>query len=106
MNITTYRKEFQQQNCLTAEAGSNCSKGGDAGHGGRTILRLKDNGGTALKISVKDEHGRSHTFDQASAIELVFGGDSEHDTVMDALEFMLGVLKATTDAAATTESVD
>ncbi|MDZ4252846.1 MAG: hypothetical protein U1A72_09790 [Sulfuritalea sp.] len=92
MQITMYRKEFFNANCLVAEAGSNCPKGGDAGHGGRTVVTFEDMGGTAMDVIVTNEHG-IETSAQASKVTLIFSGDAEHDTAIRGLEFILGVLK-------------
>lgn len=93
MKITLYRKEFQNTNCLVAKAGSNCPQGGDAGHGGRTVLSFKDMGGTVLDVAVEDEDGHEHRIEQAAWVSLIFSGDAEHKTAIQALEFILGVLK-------------
>ena len=93
MEIRTYRKEFQGCNCLVANVGSNCPKGRDSGHGGRTVLSFEDMGGTVLDVTVRDEHGNEQKVIQAPKVTLVFGGDSEHEIAIRALEFMLGVLK-------------
>jgi hypothetical protein len=93
MTITTFRKEFQSANCLVATAGSNCPQGGDAGHGGRTFISFEDLGGTVFNVTVTDELGEEETTVQAGKVSLVFCGDSENETAIQALEFMLGVLK-------------
>lgn len=93
MEIRTYRKEFQGANCLVANVGSNCPQGGDSGHGGRTVMSFEDMGGSVLDVTVLDENGNEQKVVQASKVTLVFGGDSEHETAIRALEFMLGVLR-------------
>jgi len=72
---------------LTVTAGTNCPQGGDAGHGGRTIFRLQDEGGTAATISID---GQEHQpFDR---FELILSGDAEYKLFVEALEFALNVL--------------
>lgn len=106
MNVKVYRREFQRMNCLIAEVGSNCPRGGDAGHGGRTVLRFRDAGGTVFSARVDAASGGMRAFDEVSEVELVFKGDGEHDTVVEALKFMLAVLEATAEAQSSNESVD
>lgn len=108
MKITTFRKEFQSHNCLVAVAGSNCPQGGDAGHGGRTLISFEDMGGTSFDVTVTDEFGAEETITQAGKVSLVFLGDSENETAIRALEFMIGVLKgdATIQAAADGKNID
>jgi hypothetical protein len=73
---------------LGVTVGTSCPQGGDSGHGGRTLLRLRDLGGTDLRARVEqDDQGRA-------CVELILGGDSECATFVQALEFALSVLRA------------
>jgi len=74
-------------NCLQIQVGTNCPMGGDSGHGGRTVLRLTDEAGTDLRCGING--GRAEPVD---SIEIVLGGDSEHDTFIEVLAFALSVL--------------
>jgi len=108
MAITIYRKQFQQDNSLVAEVGSNCPQGGDSGHGGRTILSFEDTGATVLDVVIRDQLGNEQHIEDVAQVTLIFGGDSEHGTLVQALEFMLGVLRkdATTLESATTTRME
>jgi len=79
-------------NTLLVEVGTNCPQGGDGGHGGRTVLRLSDGGGTAMKCRVNDG-----ALLDADKIEIVLSGDSECETFTQALEFALAVLRSKSD---------
>ena len=76
-------------NFLRVEAGTNCPQGGDYGHGGRTHLKLSDEGSTAMEVSVNGEPLRF-----VESIEIVLGGDSEGWMFVEALEFALNVIRA------------
>ena len=85
--IKTFSKTITLANILEVEAGTNGYQGGDAGHGGRTYFRIEDLGGTDMQ---------SHNYLKAygcKGFEVVFGGDSELNTIIDALEFIVKTLK-------------
>jgi hypothetical protein len=63
--------------------GTNCPNGGDTGHGGRTVLRMSDQGGTDMRVNGTP----------ANTVEIVFGGDDEHLALTALLEFALAVLR-------------
>jgi hypothetical protein len=98
--VTIHSKEIVGANILQVQAGTNCPQGGDAGHGGRTVFRLIDCGGTAMQCRVND----GEPID-ASRVEITMAGDSEHETFMQALEFALAVLRTRADKT-TEEYVD
>ena len=84
--------KYQSYSCNTLEVGvtTNCPQGGDAGHGGVTVLELLDLGGTDLTVSVlKNEYG--------GGVRLEFGGDSECGTLIDCLEFAVYELRRQKD---------
>jgi hypothetical protein len=74
-------------NMLTVQAGTNCPQGGDSGHRGRTVLRVIDDGATALSVKVNGEQ-----IEDADEVELIFGGDSEAAMFIEALQFAVRVL--------------
>lgn len=84
--IPTQTTELVSANILEVEAGGT-QGGGDAGHGGRTYLRLKDQAGTAWSVRVT--HGQDqHTFiEDPNEIEIWLGGDTEQETFVAALRF-------------------
>jgi hypothetical protein len=76
------------ENVLTVQAGTNCPQGGDTGHGGRTFVSFINRGGTDIRVAINGGE-----FEDVDSIRIVFGGDSEHDTFVEALEFALSVIK-------------
>ncbi len=101
--VDVYQREITSANILCVEVGTNCPRGGDSGHGGRTVLRLFDYAGTAMAASINDSAQL-----EAKKIEIVCGGDCEHQTLIEALEFALRVLRGQTQglAVARTEEID
>jgi len=91
--VTTWTREVSSCNCLKVEAGTNGAKGGDWGHGSRVYLRLEDLAGTGWLVKVDGKEIRGLDGD-GMEIELVLGGDSELDTIKDALRWMISVLEA------------
>lgn len=86
--IPTQTKEFVLCNLLEATAGTNGPGGGDAGHGCRTYIRIRDRGGTCMNVRIlEDEDGRPEGF------EMVLGGDPELGTVIEAVDFIQSVLR-------------
>lgn len=69
-------------NILNVSVGTNCPQGGDAGHGGRTMLRLIDEAGTAWRVTVDGK-----TTVDPGTIEIVLYGDCEAETFAESLEF-------------------
>jgi len=86
-------KEIVNANILAVEAGTNGAHGGDAGHGGRTYIGLRDLASTAWEVRVTSGAG-SQLISGPEAIEIVLGGDSELQTLVEALEFALAQLRA------------
>ena len=87
--IKTYKKTFSSANILSIEVGTNTPCGGDAGHGGVTVFKLRNEGGTAWELrcnGIKKEDPEEIT------IELY--GDTEADTFIQALEYALSILKS------------
>lgn len=71
-------------NILRVEVETNCPRGGDTGHGGRTQVSFIDEGGTAM-----DE---SHIHGDGT-ICLVFTGDTECETLIECLRFAANELE-------------
>lgn len=80
--ITTYSRDIVGANIIDVEAGTNGYCGGDAGHGSITFIRIEDAGGTALNVKKTD-----------NGVILELGGDSELNTIIKALKFVIKVLK-------------
>lgn len=86
--LRTFLKLATLLNTLEVEAGTTGYCGGDSGHGCRTYIRIEDLAGTDIKVR-KIESGREGN----GGVEIVLGGDSELDTIILALKFILRVLK-------------
>ena len=87
--VLTATEEFQDMNCLIAEVGTNCPRGGDSGSGGRTVIRLRDAGGTDLRVGIEGA-----TPESVTSVEIVVGGDAECRTLIRALQFALRTLRS------------
>ena len=94
VDVETWEREIIDANILSVEAGTNGYQGGDTGHGGRTYIRISDEGGTDLSAKVlKDRYG------DTSGIEIALGGDAELSTMIEALKFITKVLEEGREAA-------
>ena len=108
MSVETLSKTFTSMNVLTVAAGTNTPQGGDAGHGGLTILELTDEGGTSWSLIVEEDSGRKTIFrsfiisgeqpgknetliHSLKRVRLELYGDSEAATFIAALKFALKV---------------
>lgn len=86
VDVMVFKKCISNANFLDISVGTNCPKGGDAGFGGRTVLRLKNS--TSLLVRV-DEGNQL----EVNEIELIVKGDTECLTMIEALEFAVLTLK-------------
>lgn len=86
--ISTSTFTATSANIMTIEVGTNCPQGGDAGHGGRTFLRIHNDSCTNLRVRVND--GK---LVDADSVELVLGGDTECETFIQVLEYAVATLK-------------
>lgn len=85
--MLAYNKEITSANILEVEAGTTGYKGGDSGHGGRTYFKIKDLGGTDITVNkISDKYGNG-------GFEVVLGGDTELQTMIEALKFITQVLE-------------
>lgn len=103
-NERKVNKEIVSMNMFDVVVHHNGYKGGDAGHGGFVGIKFKGFQNTALDITVRggqeikqihhsDPGGEGMFFTQPHEFELVFRGDSERDTLIEALEFIVKELK-------------
>ncbi len=67
--------------------------GGDTGHGGRTVFQLTDEGGTDIRCYVR-QAGEVTAFEELDSVAIVFGGDTELETFIMALEYAAAQLRA------------
>ena len=85
--VTTFTRTIYSANILEVEAGSNGLHGGDAGHGARAYIRVKDLGGTCMEVeALKDK------FDSQGVV-IKLAGDCEIQTMIEALDFISQCLK-------------
>lgn len=75
-------------NIIGFEAGTTGYRGGDSGHGGRTVFRIFD-------ISSSDI--RAITSDRGGALSVELGGDCELKTIIVALRAIALILEASTN---------
>ena len=72
---------------LEYEAGSTGFRNGDAGHGGRTYLRLENqDNSAAMQVRI---NGREIS---CKKLEIILGGDDEFVAILDALRFITEAL--------------
>lgn len=90
--IETFSKQIISCNIITVEAGTTGRMGGDSGHGGRTYFRISDDASTDMNCNVNGE-----SCGHACQIEIMFGGDCELETFIEALEFAAETLKRQTE---------
>ena len=76
-----HSSEFGSFNTLGILVGTNGYQGGDSGHGGRTYICIQDLGCTDMDASV------SKFSDCSPKVEIIFGGDSELDSIIDGLRW-------------------
>ena len=87
--VTIHSKLIANHNVLSVTVGTNCPQGGDTGHGGRTLFRLKNEGSTDIRIMVDGKDLPS-----ARSIEIILGGDAEAKTFTEA-EFAAKIPEST-----------
>lgn len=97
IEIKTHHQEIVSCNIIEVEVGTTGHMGGDTGHGGRTYFKIHDSSCTDMRCHVKGyskDEGRyvDVEIDDASLIELMFGGDTELDTFCEALRIGYDVL--------------
>ena len=68
---------------------------GDSGHGGRTYLRLSGYDSTDMNLKTKSSTigAAQENWEEVKEVELLFGGDSECDNLIEGLQFILDNLK-------------
>ena len=83
--------EFGSFNTLRITVATNGYQGGDSGHGGRTYICIQDLGCTDIdaRTSVND-------YDQAK-VEIMLGGDSELDSLIEGLRWAADKLEKIKD---------
>jgi hypothetical protein len=79
---------FGEFNVLGVTVGTNGYQGGDSGHGSRTYICLEDLGSTDIDAAVSLNH------DGYTKVEIMLGGDSELDSLIDTLRWAADRLEA------------
>jgi len=92
MAFTIYEKEFSDSCILRVAAGTTGYRGGDTGHGGRTRIELENVAGADISFKVRERDGEGE-----KRLIINLGGDAELRVIIEALEFIAGVLKNVTD---------
>lgn len=80
--VMTIENKIVSANILSIEAGTNGYHGGDSGHGSRTYIRIANSGGTDMNVIAKLDE-----------VIIELGGDTELETIINALEWIASVLK-------------
>lgn len=91
--VKVYEKEIVSANILRVAAGTTGLRGGDTGYGCRTFIEIEDEGSTDIKFKVIND---GTNFGGYLKIEL--GGDTELETIIEGLEFIVETLKANKDS--------
>jgi len=93
-------EEFVDACILFVQVGTNCPKGGDSGHGGRTVFELSDSASFAWWIEIEggsevaEDDERTVVLDQPRRVRLVVEGDAEAHNLLKALEFAAATIRA------------
>jgi len=74
--MTLSSQEFVSANIIRISVSTNTPPGGDSGHGGRTIFKFEDLGGTDWELTELE-----------NGFILTLGGDCEADTFIQGLLF-------------------
>jgi hypothetical protein len=82
--IAAVTRELVSANTLRVTVGTNCPKGREAEQGGRTVLVLEADTGADLTFEASE---------RSKKVSLVFDGDTECDSLIDALEFAAATLR-------------
>ena len=80
--VNTKTKRFTRANMIEVEAGTNGYHGGDSGHGSRAYIRVTDLGGSDIKF----------VMDSEKSLVMEIGGDSEIETIICAMRFIVNHL--------------
>lgn len=87
--ITTFIREVTSANTIEVEVGTTGFKGGNADHGSRTYIRIRDLGGTDMYVKTSRRPFSNNT----AEFEVFLGGDCELETMLRALKFAVKVLE-------------
>lgn len=88
VKVKTFSREVVSCNLLEVEAGTTGYRGGDAGHGGRAYFRVQDSGFGGVEAHSLTDGG--------AGFVVLLRGDSEIETMIRALKFIVKVLEKET----------
>ena len=88
VEVKTLIQGIEGLSMMTVEAGTTGFCGGDSGHGGRTYLRIADDGSTDMSAKITGT-----SCGNAGEVEIWFGGDDEMLNVIHLLEFAAETLR-------------
>ncbi len=88
--VQTLRKCLWDACGFEVEVGTNTPRGGDTGHGGVTVLVLRDLGGTDWKVEIGGEGSVARS---PGELRIEFYGDAEARNLVKALHFAVRVLE-------------
>ena len=81
------KKEFSSANILVAEVATTGPMGGDAGHGGKTSLKLTNNAATSWLCVIVDEYGKELVIEHPRSVMISVQGDTELETFSESLHW-------------------
>lgn len=87
ITLTVKNTLITSANILHVSAGTTGHRGGDSGHGGRTMFAIRNDASTDMSGSLNGQPMKS-----IDSVELVFGGDTELTTLCQALRWILNEL--------------
>ena len=79
IKLKVERKVIEAYGRLEVTVGTNCPQGGDAGNGGRTLLQFC---GSSMQVKFGDDK-----YIDIENVAILVGGDSECETLLEALQF-------------------
>ena len=86
--VTVWKRDVINANIISVEAGTTGYRGGDSGHGGRTVIRIEDEGSTDIEVTpIKRVRGGN------GGVEIKLGGDAELATIIEGLKWITKVLE-------------
>ncbi len=86
-----YERDFEGACIVTARAGTTGLMGGDAGHGGKTIVEIESCGCDIVFIAQDEE--TNDTIGIFKKIRISANGDSELMNLIESLEWIVKVLR-------------
>ncbi len=102
-SVQTLRKCLWDACGFEVEVGTNTPRGGDTGHGGVTVLVLRDLGGTDWKAKVS---GEGSVAGSPKELRIEFYGDAEAGNLVKALQFAIRVLELQSETNRTLPEVE